>query len=215
MFYQKVIKRILDFIAALIGLIILAPFFPLIALLIIIDSPGPVLYLQKRMGYRGKEFTIYKFRTMVKDATSKGAGFYFEANDPRVTKVGAFLRKTSLDELPQLINILRGDMSIVGPRPQLVFIVKKYFDYYEPVLAVRPGLTGLAQISGRTALRRSQMVALDQEYAQKISFLKDLSIILKTVRVVLLRAGVKTDVSEDFMEDLVPINGANNFPLCP
>ena len=114
------------------------------------------------------------------------------------------MRKTSLDELPQLLNILQGDMSIVGPRPQLPFIVEKYYSYYEPVLSVKPGLTGLAQVSGRTSLRRSQMVALDQEYAHIISFLTDAKIVLKTIQVVLQKSGVKTDVSEEFLEDLTP-----------
>ena len=204
MFYRNVGKRILDIFFALIGLLFSVVLFPIIAVLIVLDSPGPVFFLQKRVGLNGKEVSIYKFRTMVKDATSKGAGYYFETNDSRITKVGAFLRKTSLDELPQLLNILQGDMSIVGPRPQLPFIVEKYYSYYEPVLSVKPGLTGLAQVSGRTSLRRSQMVALDQEYAHIISFLTDAKIVLKTIQVVLQKSGVKTDVSEEFLEDLTP-----------
>lgn len=203
--YAKFVKRLLDLLLGLIAAVPLLIVMPGIALAIRIESPGPVIFRQKRVGKSGRVFVMYKFRSMVDNAVSKGAGYYFEKDDPRITKVGAFLRKTSLDELPQIFNIIKGDMSIVGPRPMLPFIVEKYYSHYQPILTVKPGLTGLAQVSGRTTLKRSQMIELDKQYIQKITFWKDFTIVCKTfISFLSDHSDVKMDVSEEFLEDLQP-----------
>lgn len=205
MIYAKFVKRLLDLLLGLIAAVPLLIVMPGIALAIRIESPGPVIFRQKRVGKSGRVFVMYKFRSMVDNAVSKGAGYYFEKDDPRITKVGAFLRKTSLDELPQIFNIIKGDMSIVGPRPMLPFIVEKYYSHYQPILTVKPGLKGLAQVSGRTTLKRSQMIELDKQYIQKITFWKDFTIVCKTfISFLSDHSDVKMDVSEEFLEDLQP-----------
>jgi lipopolysaccharide/colanic/teichoic acid biosynthesis glycosyltransferase len=151
------------------------------------------------------DFTIYKFRTMVIDAASQGAGMWFDRDDPRVTPVGRFLRSSSIDELPQIWNVLRGDMSLVGPRPKPHEIIDRYHSHYRETLTVRPGLTCLAAIEGRNTLKRSQMIDADQRYVQSVSLLGDLRILALTVPVVLLRKGFHADdESEEFVEDVPP-----------
>jgi len=136
--------------------------------------------LQERLGKNGEVFKIYKFRTMVENAESKGSGIYTSKGDPRITKVGHFLRKTSLDELPQLLNVLKGDMSLVGPRPTLEYQVKEYNEYQWQRLKVKPGVTGLAQINGRQSLTWKGKIDYDVQYVNNRSFLLDLKIIFKT-----------------------------------
>ncbi|MBP3041338.1 sugar transferase [Bacillaceae bacterium Marseille-Q3522] len=187
-------KRLLDIIGSLCGLFILSFLFIIIAILIKTeDRHGSVFFSQKRVGKNGKVFHIYKFRSMVSDAEKKldkllnknevsGAMFKMK-DDPRVTKVGRILRKTSMDELPQLFNVLKGDMSLVGPRPPLPREVEKYTTYDMQRLTVTPGCTGLWQISGRSSVGFAKMVELDLAYIKKRSFKLDIKIILKTVLV--------------------------------
>ncbi|MFC0027520.1 sugar transferase [Neobacillus cucumis] len=185
-------KRIIDIIGALCGLIILSLLFLVIGILIKLEDPkGKVFFFQKRVGLNGKEFRMYKFRSMVSNAEEKlqellkynevsGAMFKMK-DDPRITKVGKFIRKTSIDELPQLFNVLRGDMSLVGPRPPLPREVAEYTTYDKQRLMVAPGCTGLWQATARNSVGFKEMVELDLEYIQKRSFSFDLKIIIKTV----------------------------------
>ncbi len=178
-------KRVLDFAAALIGCIILAPLFLVIALIILAVDGAPVIYTQKRIGKDMKEFTIYKFRTM-KNGTRVAATNELTESHERITAFGRILRKTSIDELPQLINILKGDMSFVGPRPLItnedrIHTLRRDAGVY----TVRPGLTGWAQINGRDDVTVEEKVALDKEYVEKQSLLFDFKILLGTVTSVL------------------------------
>lgn len=193
-------KRCFDLIASVAGLILLSWLFLVIGILIKLDDPtGKIFYSQTRLGKNGREFQMWKFRTMVNGADKmvdkllryndvQGAMFKIK-NDPRVTRVGRVLRKYSLDELPQLFNVLIGDMSLVGPRPPLPREVVNYTDYDLQRLAVIPGCTGLWQISGRNELGFSEMVALDIHYINSASFFGDLKILLKTVMVVIHPTG--------------------------
>src|SRR6266478_7808736 len=152
---QKMLKRTLDLILALTVALVLAPLLLLLALVIRIDTRGPALFIQDRLGLDGRVFRMFKFRTMVQNAEQMGTGLFSFENDPRVTRVGQFLRHTSLDELPQLFNVLRGDMSIVGPRPPVTYELGNYADFSPELkfrFTVKPGVTGLAQISGRNDL---------------------------------------------------------------
>ena len=188
----SVVKRLSDVIGAVLGMTILSPVFLIIAIAIKSEDPrGPIIFTQVRVGKNGKYFKIYKFRSMRVNAEEelaklksqndvKGAMFKLK-NDPRVTRVGHFIRKRSLDELPQLYNVLIGDMSLIGPRPPLVNEVAAYSKRDLQRLRVRPGCSGLWQISGRNELDFDEMVDLDLEYIQKRSILFDLEIIWKTV----------------------------------
>jgi O-antigen biosynthesis protein WbqP len=184
-------KRCFDFCVALIASLVLLIPMLIIGLLIRLSSPGPAVFKQKRMGQGGKEFIIYKFRTMRTDAPSEMAARHFEDSHKFVTKIGAFLRRTSLDELPQLLNILRGNMSFVGYRPvcltetKLNDLRKEY-----GVFSAKPGLTGLAQVSGRDNISSSQKAAIDAEYVRNCSMKLDLWCIWKTVAIVFSGEGV-------------------------
>lgn len=184
-------KRMMDYIGSGIGIIVLSPVLLVIALIIKVEDGGPVIFKQERVGYNGKHFYIYKFRSMRVDAEQlkkslmkqnevKGAMFKMK-DDPRVTSFGKFMRKHSLDELPQFFNVFQGDMSLVGPRPPLQDEVEKYSDYEKQRLLVRPGLSGLWQISGRNNLSFSEMVELDLQYIQTRNIWIDIKIIVKTV----------------------------------
>lgn len=187
-------KRLLDFIGASIGLILLSPLFFIVALLIKVEDPkGTILFTQSRVGLNGKEFKMFKFRSMVSNAEERleellrynevsGAMFKMK-DDPRITKVGKIIRKTSIDELPQLLNVLKGEMSLVGPRPPLLREVALYSDYHKQRLMVTPGCTGLWQVSGRSSLGFEEMVELDLEYIKKRNLYYDIKIILKTVKI--------------------------------
>jgi exopolysaccharide biosynthesis polyprenyl glycosylphosphotransferase len=194
-----VMKRGSDFFLSLLGLIGLLPLFLFVALLIKFDSRGPIIYKQKRVGRSGKFFYMYKFRSMVDKADdmrhklleqNEMDGTVFKmSNDPRVTKVGRFIRKYSIDELPQLINVLKGDMSLIGPRPPLPLEVEQYTDLHWRRLEVVPGITGLWQVSGRSELSFDQWVNLDIYYIENWSLLLDLKILLKTIPVVIKGEG--------------------------
>ena len=200
----EVAKRILDVTLATILLILLSPLFLLIAIAIKLDSPGPVIYVQRRLGKDARVFRFYKFRSMTADTdhtvahrefvrqyiNGNGASdehhLYKPASNGRsITRVGKILRRTSLDELPQLVNVLKGDMSLVGPRALPDYELEQYNEWHRRRLAVLPGITGLAQISGRSRLTFNEIVALDLEYIEKRSLALDLWILLKTIPVVL------------------------------
>lgn len=193
-------KRCFDFMASLIGLILLSGVFLIIAVLIKFDDPhGKVFYSQTRLGKDGQKFQMWKFRSMVVGADkmvdkllekndTEGAMFKIK-DDPRITRVGRVIRKYSLDELPQLYNVLRGDMSLVGPRPPLPREVINYTDYDRQRLAVIPGVTGLWQVSGRSDLGFSEMVALDIHYINSACISEDFKILLKTIKVVVRPTG--------------------------
>lgn len=185
--YAKYIKRTLDLILSLMALIVLMPLMIIIGILVRINLGSPIIFKQKRPGKNEKIFTLYKFRTMTDEKDEKGK---LLPDSQRLTKFGKFLRSTSLDELPELINILKGDMSIVGPRPLLVEYLKLYNEEQKHRHDVRPGLTGLAQISGRNSISWEEKFKDDLEYIKKITFLKDCKIILKTITKVFKREGI-------------------------
>jgi len=181
--------RILDLVASIGVLLAISPVMLLISLLIKLISQGPVLYKQQRVGKDGKTFTLYKFRTMVKDAEKQLGPVLATENDPRVTKVGRFLRDTRLDEIPQLLNVILGQMSLVGPRPERPYFVKRHKALMEIRLAVKPGLTGLAQIRKAYDLHPNHKIKYDYLYIQRRSLLLNLYILAKTISVVLLKKG--------------------------
>lgn len=186
--WQSAIKRLMDITVASFLLIIFALPVLIICILIKLDSPGPIIFKQQRLGKDGKIFTMYKFRTMYKDVNP-----YEEApssaTDPRITKFGRFLRKTSLDEIPQLINVLRGEMSMVGPRPEMPFIAERYEEWQKRRLEVKPGITGLWQIAGRKNLPLYLNLEYDFYYIRNQSLLLDITILLKTIPIVIFGKG--------------------------
>jgi exopolysaccharide biosynthesis polyprenyl glycosylphosphotransferase len=187
---QLAAKRIFDLLLSSASLLVLSPAMVLIALAVRLTSKGPVFYIQPRVGRGGRLFNFIKFRTMVVGAQKMGAGINIEKNDPRITPVGEFLRRYSLDELPQLINILKGEMSLVGPRPTLQYQVEQYDERQRGRLAVPPGLTGWAQIHGRNNLSWDERIEMDLWYIDHYSFPLDLRIILGTFAVVIAGEGV-------------------------
>lgn len=198
--FALILKRVLDIILSLFALILILPVMLLISAAILIDSPGPILYVSRRIGKRGRSFGCFKFRTMIADAESRRNeindlnerdGILFKAsNDPRVTRLGKFLRKYSLDELPQFFNVLQGDMSLVGPRPPLASEVERYNLAHLRRLDVLPGLTGLWQIQARQNASFDRYIALDTAYIENWSFWLDLTILIRTVGVVLEGTGI-------------------------
>ncbi|MBQ7528891.1 sugar transferase [bacterium] len=178
-----ILKRVFDFFASLLGLVIFSPVLLLCALAVYLDDGWPIFYVQERVGRKGRLFPFFKFRTMVRNAEKMGAGYEIDKDDKRITRTGNFLRRWSLDELPQLFNVLRGEMSLVGPRPTLEYQVKTYDEHQKRRLEVRPGLTGLAQVSGRNSLTWPQRIELDIEYIDNYTFILDLSIIWRTFAV--------------------------------
>lgn len=198
---QLAVKRVADVVGSVVGLAVLAVPFALIALAIKLDSKGPVFYRQERVGKDGKIFKLWKFRTMIVGAERMGAGYGFEPNDPRITRVGKVLRTTGIDELPQLINVLKGDMSLVGPRPALPYQAEKYNERQRRRLSVKPGITGWALIHGRNELTWSERIKYDLWYIENFSLWLDLKILLKTLKVVALREGLRMDQSLSDVED--------------
>lgn len=182
---SKITKEIFDRFSSLIGLITLSPILIIFAIWIKIDSKGPVFFKQKRLGKDGKIFSIFKFRTMIVNAERIGDGLSIKSDkDPRITKLGRFLRKTSIDELPQLINVLIGDMSLVGPRPPVVYSpydgYENYPDWAKKRFEMKPGVTGLAQIKHRNSVTWNERIVVDNEYIDKFNFWLDIKIIFKT-----------------------------------
>lgn len=189
--YDKVIKRVIDLILSLLGLIILSPIFIILCIWIKLDSKGPILFKQKRVGIHKSYFNIYKFRTMYVDTPKDMPTHMLSDPDQYITKAGKFLRKTSLDELPQIINILKGEMSIIGPRPAL-WNQEDLIEERDKYKAndVRPGLTGWAQINGRDELEIEDKAKLDGDYVKHMSFLFDLKCFFGTITSVLKSDGV-------------------------
>jgi exopolysaccharide biosynthesis polyprenyl glycosylphosphotransferase len=209
--WQGLAKRVLDIVLASVALLLTGPLLLIIALLVRRSGPGPIFFVQERLGKHGRPFRFYKFRTMVHNSDDAihrqfaalfingdqqgvhrqngNRKVYKLCRDPRVTKVGRWLRRTSLDELPQLFNILRGDMSLVGPRPPIAYEIEHYQPWHLERLKVTPGLTGLWQVSGRSSVPFEEMVRLDVQYINSWSIWQDLRILLKTVPVVLQGTG--------------------------
>lgn len=186
--YLRFWKRFLDILLSLLALTILWPLMLVVAALIKLTSPGPVLFRQQRLGLNGKTFSIYKFRSMTVNAEHTGSGVYSEKDDPRVTKIGKFIRAASIDELPQLVNILRGDMSIVGPRPPLTYHpwpIEEYSEEQRHMFDVRPGITGWAQVNGRKGVEWHRRIQLNVWYTQNASLALDVKILCMTVLKVL------------------------------
>ncbi|HBX6949738.1 TPA: sugar transferase [Klebsiella pneumoniae] len=195
----RVSKRCFDYLVSALLIVIVSPVILFVAVVIKITSKGPVLYCQKRVGKYGKEFNMYKFRTMVinaeailQDKINKDADFRAEwekyqsvARDPRITKIGKILRRTSLDELPQLLNVLKGDMSLVGARPITADQIKMFNEGFSYYILSRPGLTGLYQVNGRNNLTFEQRIEIDTKYIKEKNFILDIMILLKTFRVVI------------------------------
>lgn len=184
--YKQIFKRVLDVCISIIVLIICSPIIIILSILIKLTSEGPVFFKQKRLGLNGENFFIYKFRTMCVGAETIGDGLTIKtASDNRITKVGGFLRKTGLDELPQLINIIIGDMSLIGPRPPVTYFPYDGFDAYpewaKKRFTVRPGITGLAQCTVRNSVSWDKRIEIDLQYIEEISFTNDLKIIYKTI----------------------------------
>lgn len=184
---QLVLKRIFDFCGAVLGIIALSPLFLIVAILVKLDSPGPVFFRFERVGQSGKVFKPFKFRTMKQGAISSGLGYNVSKDDERITKIGKFLRKWGIDEFPQLINVLKGEMSLVGPRPTFVRQTEKYNDFEKKRLNVKPGLAGWALIHGRNSLLWEERIKYDVWYVENWSLWLDIKIILKTFYLVFIK----------------------------
>ena len=189
--YRSVIKRGLDLLLSFLALVLLSPVFLVTALAVLLESGRPVIFRQDRIGYKGRVFRMYKFRSMVQNAEHTGSGVYSEEGDERVTRVGRILRALSIDELPQVVNILKGDMSLIGPRPPLTYhpwTIDKYTPEQLHMFDVRPGITGWAQINGRKAVEWHKRIELNNWYVDHLSFPLDCKILFTTVYKVLSRA---------------------------
>lgn len=182
--YKRFIKRFLDIVIALLVLVILLPVLLITALAIKLESPGPVVFKQRRLGLGGKEFNMYKFRSMVVNAEHTGSGVYSGKNDARVTKVGRVIRMTSIDELLQAVNMLKGDMSLIGPRPPLTYHpwpIDQYTEEQKRMFEVRPGITGWAQVNGRKEVEWHRRIELNVWYVDHVSFWLDVKIFFMTI----------------------------------
>lgn len=187
----RAVKRFLDVTASFLGLVLLSPLMLAVSILIKIDSRGPVIFRQKRIGRNGKVFEIYKFRSMCVGAEKTGSGVYSGKGDARVTRIGKILRATSIDELPQLLNILKGEMSFVGPRPPLTYHpwkYEEYTDFQKRMFEVRPGITGWAQVNGRKDVEWHKRIELNVWYVDHMSLLLDIKIMFMTAFKVLTNA---------------------------
>lgn len=189
--FYRAVKRFLDVTASFLGLVLLSPLLLAVSIMIKIDSRGPVIFRQKRIGRNGKVFEIYKFRSMCVGAEKTGSGVYSGKGDARVTRIGKILRATSIDELPQLLNILKGEMSFVGPRPPLTYHpwkYEEYTDFQKRMFEVRPGITGWAQVNGRKDVEWHKRIELNVWYVDHMSLLLDIKIMFMTAFKVLTNA---------------------------
>lgn len=190
--YRRFVKRLMDFILSLIAIIILSPVFLIVAILVRVNLGNPIIFKQDRPGLNEKLFTMYKFRTMTDVRDENGE---LLPNNIRLTRFGRMLRSTSLDELPELFNILKGDMSLVGPRPLLIEYLPLYNEHQKRRHNVRPGLSGLAQVNGRNAITWEEKFSYDVEYVDNVSFLMDLKILIQTILTVFKREGINKSKS--------------------
>ena len=182
--YKHFIKRLFDIVISLLAIVILSPIFLITAIAVKFTSSGPVIFKQRRIGLGGKEFNIYKFRSMTQNAEHIGSGVYSGKGDTRVTNVGRIIRATSIDELPQVVNILKGDMSLIGPRPPLTYHpwpIEKYTQEQRRMFDVRPGITGWAQVHGRKDVEWNKRIELNVWYVDHVSFLLDVKIFFMTI----------------------------------
>lgn len=205
------IKRIIDLLGSVILIIVFAPFFIIIGLLIWLEDKSNPFFLQERIGHRMKAFKIIKFRTMISNAESMGTGVFTNESDTRITKVGHFLRKYSLDELPQVFNVFIGNMSFIGPRPPVTYFPHPIDDYpsnFKPRFEMKPGITGLAQISGRTNLTWPQRFDYDIKYAKDFTIFKDFSILFTTIKKLIVRDDVYP--TEEFIKKNHKLNNKSN-----
>lgn len=191
-FYKRYVKRPMDVILSLLAIIILSPIMLIVAILVRVKLGSPIIFKQERPGLNEEIFTMYKFRTMTDERDENGE---LLPDDIRLTKFGRLLRSTSLDELPELFNILKGDMSVIGPRPLLVEYLPLYNEHQKKRHHVRPGLSGLAQVSGRNAISWEEKFDLDVEYVENVTFLKDWKIIFFTLKKVFFREGINSETS--------------------
>ena len=190
-FYARHVKRALDILIALLGLLIASPLLLLTAIAVKLDSKGPAIFKQPRLGLNGRVFNIYKFRSMKVGSEHTGTGVYSRKDDVRVTRVGKFIRATSIDELPQLINLLNGTMSAIGPRPALTYHPWRYEEYTEEqkkMFLVRPGVTGWAQVNGRKDVEWHRRIKLNVWYVENVSFMLDVKILFRTIFKVIANA---------------------------
>lgn len=207
---NNILKRLFDIVFGIIGLIIVLPLFIIVAIAIKVDSKGPVFFKQARLGKDKKPYMIYKFRTMVENAENMGTGIFNMKNDSRVTKVGQFLRDTSIDELPQFINVIKGDMSFIGPRPPVTYELgdlDKLSDEFNDRFRVKPGVSGLAQVSGRNELSWDEKVKYDNIYIEKFykyGIVYDIWLIILTVIKVIKNEG-SYEVEENVQKDMARI----------
>jgi lipopolysaccharide/colanic/teichoic acid biosynthesis glycosyltransferase len=200
--FQLAIKRVMDIAAAILGLVIMAPVFALIALCVSLDSPGDIVFKLRVAGRDGKAFDQWKFRTMVQNARDTAHRYETSVTDPRITRLGRFLRRWSIDEVPQLWNVLRGEMSLVGPRPTFIEIAERYSSQQARRLQMRPGLTGLAQLQGRNLIPWEQRITLDILYIEKFSLWLDAKILCRTIPLLLRGTGVYGEGGAVKMHDL-------------
>ena len=194
--YRHFLKRFIDIVLSGLAIVISAVPMLIIALIVKLDSPGPAIFKQERVGLKGKVFHIYKFRSMCVNAEHTGSGVYSGKGDARVTRVGKFLRASSLDELPQFFNIIRGDMSFVGPRPPLTYhpwTLDKYTDEQRRMFDIRPGITGWAQVNGRKTVEWNERIRLNVWYVDNVSLLLDIKILFMTFFKVLINADNVSD----------------------
>ncbi len=190
-FYARHVKRALDILIALLGLLIASPVLLLTAIAVKLDSKGPAIFKQPRLGLNGRVFNIYKFRSMKVGSEHTGTGVYSRKDDVRVTRVGKFIRATSIDELPQLINLLNGTMSAIGPRPALTYHPWRYEEYTEEqkkMFLVRPGVTGWAQVNGRKDVEWHRRIELNVWYVENVSFMLDVKVLFRTIFKVIVNA---------------------------
>ncbi len=196
----KIVKRVFDFIISLCALIVLSPVMLIVAILVKVTSPGPAIFIQQRVGKDGKVYDMYKFRSMCVGAEQQEGGVFCTKGDSRVTKVGKFIRATSIDELPQLVNIIKGEMSLIGPRPVLTYYPKNWEDYTQEELKrfdVLPGVTGWAAVHGRKTNTVEARFAYDNYYVDNLSMWLDIKIFFMTVKSVLTNEGNEDDGSAE------------------
>ena len=205
-------KEIFDKTLSFLALIILLPIFLIVTILIKIDSKGSVFFLQERVGKGGKIFKAIKFRTMFVNAPEKTKGVYINKDNPYVTRFGRFLRRSGIDELSQLLNVLNGEMSLVGPRPTLLYQVEKYNDFQKKRLLMKPGITGWALVNGRNKLTWPERIKLDVWYVEHWGFCLDIKILLKTVWVVAKGEGLYSEVTTDDIVKIEDENDENGTP---